>query len=179
MKEALRLGVPLIYFRGIAAGQYAPVAPIILTRDDAVREVVSFHVALPVADTTPAGVTSDELTRRYATRGAVPTASALLPPARPARISHPLRGLCAARSAAPPGRPHHRGPGSPWVCGGHQRDRPLRYSPPRLRPQPPGHRARRIGSHCHSLAGGDRRADASRRPPRLSPQPDHAAARPS
>jgi putative restriction endonuclease len=70
LTEALRLGVPLIYFRGIAPGQYTPVAPVFLTRDDPGREVVSFQVALPIADTTAAGVTSDELTRRYATREA-------------------------------------------------------------------------------------------------------------
>jgi putative restriction endonuclease len=40
LKEALRLGVPLIYFSGIAPGQYTPVAPVYLTRDDPVREVV-------------------------------------------------------------------------------------------------------------------------------------------
>jgi putative restriction endonuclease len=70
LKEALRLGVPLIYFRGIAPGQYTPVAPVFVTRDDPVREVVAFQAALPLADTTPAGLTSDELTRRYATREA-------------------------------------------------------------------------------------------------------------
>ena len=64
LKEALRLGVPLIYFRGIAPGQYTPVAPVFITRDDDVREVVAFQAALPLADTTPAGLTSDELTRR-------------------------------------------------------------------------------------------------------------------
>ena len=70
MTEAMRLGVPLIYFRGIASGQSTPVAPTFLTRDDPVREVVAFQVALPVADTTPAGVTSDDVTRRYATQEA-------------------------------------------------------------------------------------------------------------
>jgi putative restriction endonuclease len=35
-----------------------------------VREVVAFQAALPIADTTPAGITSDELTRRYATHEA-------------------------------------------------------------------------------------------------------------
>lgn len=70
LKEALRLGVPAIYFRGIAPGQYTPVAPVFLTRDDTVREVVALQAALPLADTTPAGLTSDELTRRYATHEA-------------------------------------------------------------------------------------------------------------
>jgi len=66
LKEALRPGVPLIYFRGIAPGQYTPVAPIFITHDDPVREAVAFQAALPVADTTPAGLTSDELMLREA-----------------------------------------------------------------------------------------------------------------
>lgn len=70
LNEALRLAVPLIYFRGIAPGQYTPVAPVYITHDDAEREVVSLQAALPVADTTEAGLTSDEATRRYATREA-------------------------------------------------------------------------------------------------------------
>lgn len=70
LKEALRLGVPLIYFRGIAPGQYTPVAPVYITHDDPVREVVAFQAALPIIDTTVAGLTSDELTRRYATQEA-------------------------------------------------------------------------------------------------------------
>jgi putative restriction endonuclease len=41
-----------------------------LTGDNPVREVVSFQAALPVADTTSAGVLSDELVRRYATHEA-------------------------------------------------------------------------------------------------------------
>lgn len=70
LKEAQRLGVPLIYFRGIAPGQYTPVAPVFITRDDPAHAVVAFQAALPLADTTPAGLTSDELTRRYATHEA-------------------------------------------------------------------------------------------------------------
>jgi putative restriction endonuclease len=70
LREAFRLGVPLLYFRGIAPGQYTPVAPVFVIGDDPSREVVSFQAALPIADTTRAGLTSDELTRRYATQEA-------------------------------------------------------------------------------------------------------------
>ena len=70
LQEALRLGVPLIYFRGIAPGQYTPVAPVFIMRDDPITETVAFQAALPLADTTSAGLTSDEVTRRYATREA-------------------------------------------------------------------------------------------------------------
>jgi hypothetical protein len=41
-----------------------------ITHDHAEREVVSLQAALPIADTTDAGLTSDEATRRYATREA-------------------------------------------------------------------------------------------------------------
>ena len=73
--EALRaagaLGVPLIYFHGIAPGQYAAIAPAFVVRDDAARSRVELQAALPLADTTPAGLTSGEDIRRYATREAV------------------------------------------------------------------------------------------------------------
>jgi putative restriction endonuclease len=68
LKAALELNVPLIYFNGIAPGQYTPVAPVYITRDDPLREVVEFQAALPVADATAAGLVSDEVMRRYATR---------------------------------------------------------------------------------------------------------------
>lgn len=70
MRAAFELNVPLIYFKGIAPGQYVPVAPVFVTRDDPVREVVALEAALPVADVTDAGLVSDEPTRRYATREA-------------------------------------------------------------------------------------------------------------
>lgn len=70
MRAAFELGVPLIYFNGIAPSQYSPVAPIYLTHDDPVNEVVEFQAALPVPDAAPLEVAADEITRRYATRQA-------------------------------------------------------------------------------------------------------------
>jgi putative restriction endonuclease len=61
------LGVPLIYFRGIAPGQYSAVAPVVITAVDRLRRLVEFEAALPVMDTTDAGVISSEDARRYAT----------------------------------------------------------------------------------------------------------------
>lgn len=68
--EAHRLVVPLIYFRGIAPGQYTPLAPVFVSSIDVGSRSASLEVGLPVADTTPAGPVSDEITRRYATREA-------------------------------------------------------------------------------------------------------------
>jgi putative restriction endonuclease len=65
------LAVPLIYFRGIAPGQYSAVAPVVITAIDRLRRVVEFEAALPAMDTTDAGVVSSEDARRYATREAV------------------------------------------------------------------------------------------------------------
>jgi putative restriction endonuclease len=70
LKAAFELRVPLIYFNGIAPAQYTPVAPVFITHDDALREIVEFQAALPVADSTDAGLISDENIRRYATRQA-------------------------------------------------------------------------------------------------------------
>lgn len=70
LMEAHRLGVPLVYFRGIAPGQYTPLAPAFVTEVDVAARTASIELGLPIADTTPAGLVSDEITRRYATREA-------------------------------------------------------------------------------------------------------------
>lgn len=69
--EAHRLQAPLIYFRGIAPGQYAVVAPAVITFVDEVARLVRLQAALPIMDTGEGGIRSDEDTRRYATREAV------------------------------------------------------------------------------------------------------------
>ncbi len=58
--------VPLIWFVGQAPGIYQPVAPVFIRRNDALARRVVLEVGLPVADMTPAGVTSSEDVRRYA-----------------------------------------------------------------------------------------------------------------
>lgn len=66
--EAHRLGVPVVYFRGIAASQYTPIAPVFVTGIDMTTRTAALVVGLPIADTTSAGLVSDEIIRRYATR---------------------------------------------------------------------------------------------------------------
>lgn len=68
---AHELVVPLIYFCGIAAQQYAVVAPVFITAVDRDRRLVELQAALPVADTTSAGLVSEPDARRYATREAL------------------------------------------------------------------------------------------------------------
>lgn len=68
--EAHERSLPLLYFRGIAPGQYTPLAPVFVTSIDAAARLASLEVGLPLADTSPAGLVSDEITRRYATREA-------------------------------------------------------------------------------------------------------------
>ena len=70
LTEAHRLGVPVVYFRGIAPGQYTPIAPVFVTAIDRRSRTAALEVGLPIADTTPVGLVSDEATRRYATREA-------------------------------------------------------------------------------------------------------------
>jgi putative restriction endonuclease len=67
---AYELGVPLIYFNGIAPGQYMAIAPIYLTRNDPGTETVEFQVALPAVDAVPLATAGDDIARRYATREA-------------------------------------------------------------------------------------------------------------
>lgn len=68
--EAHRLGVPVIYFRGIAPSQYTPLEPVFVSAIDMTTRTAELAVGLPLADTTEAGLVSDEITRRYATREA-------------------------------------------------------------------------------------------------------------
>lgn len=58
------------YFRGIAPSQYTALAPVFVTGIDLIARTAALEVGLPIADTTPAGLVSDEITRRYATREA-------------------------------------------------------------------------------------------------------------
>ena len=51
--------MPVIYFHGIARGQYRPVAPVFVIRDDPVRRLVELQAG-PVADLTEAGLISNE-----------------------------------------------------------------------------------------------------------------------
>lgn len=67
LRAAAKLAVPVIYFHGIGPGQYAPVAPVFVTRDDPMARVVHLEAALPLRDRTDAGLRSDEDLRRYAT----------------------------------------------------------------------------------------------------------------
>jgi len=67
LTEAHRLGVAVIYFRGIAPSQYMPVAPVFVTSIDLGARTATMEVGLPVADTTSEGLLSTEETRRYAT----------------------------------------------------------------------------------------------------------------
>ena len=68
---AHELSVPVIYFRGIAPGQYAIVAPAFVMSVDRARRSVELEAGLPFADVTNAGLVSDPDVRRYATREAV------------------------------------------------------------------------------------------------------------
>jgi hypothetical protein len=65
------LAVPVIDFRGIAAGQYAIVAPVFVAAVDPVARLIEMESGLPIADSSPAGLVSNEDMRRYATREAL------------------------------------------------------------------------------------------------------------
>jgi putative restriction endonuclease len=67
---AHQLGVPLIYFRGIFPGQYVVIEPVFVIAVNRAERRVELQAALPIADTTEAGLVSDEDLRRYATREA-------------------------------------------------------------------------------------------------------------
>ena len=68
LRAAAETAVPLIYFHGVVPGQYTPVAPVFITRDDPARRVVHLEAALPLRDVGDEGLQSDTELRRYATQ---------------------------------------------------------------------------------------------------------------
>ncbi len=68
---AHELAVPVIYFRGIAPGQYAIVAPACVMAIDASRRLVELEAGLPGADIGDSDLGLDVDLRRYATREAL------------------------------------------------------------------------------------------------------------
>jgi putative restriction endonuclease len=71
MLVAFELGAPLVYFRGIAPGQYCAIAPAFVVAVDRTERTVWMDAGMPIADMTPAGLQSDEDLRSYATRDAL------------------------------------------------------------------------------------------------------------
>ena len=69
LRAAYELQVPLIYFHGVAPGQYMVVQPIFVTADDPVNQVVLLEVGLPYEDLKGQGLVSTPDLREYALRG--------------------------------------------------------------------------------------------------------------
>ncbi len=68
LAAAHELQSPLIYFKGMAPGQYLVVAPVFVRENDASSRVVLLEVGIPLADTQPGGPVSTPDARRYALR---------------------------------------------------------------------------------------------------------------
>jgi putative restriction endonuclease len=68
LAAAHELQSPLIYFKGMAPGQYLVVAPVFVRENDASERVVLLEVGVPLADTQPGGPVSTAEARRYALR---------------------------------------------------------------------------------------------------------------
>jgi putative restriction endonuclease len=66
LRAALELQAPLIYFHGVAPGQYLVVPPVFVTRDDPASRTVLLEVGLPEADVRGDGIVSTPDVRRYA-----------------------------------------------------------------------------------------------------------------
>jgi putative restriction endonuclease len=75
LRAAAELAVPLIYFHGIAPGQYAVVAPVFVVRDDPSRRLVELQAAMFLGDASQLGrgrIADDGADlRRYTTREAL------------------------------------------------------------------------------------------------------------
>lgn len=70
LRAAYALQTPLVYFRGLAPGQYWVVAPVFATADDPAARVVVLQAGLPIQDMQPGGLVSPPDVRAYATRDA-------------------------------------------------------------------------------------------------------------
>ncbi|HEX6460133.1 MAG TPA: HNH endonuclease [Thermoleophilaceae bacterium] len=68
LRAAYDAQVPLIYFRGLAPGQYVVVQPVFVTADDPGARAVLLEVGLPVADLQGEGIVSSPNVRAYALR---------------------------------------------------------------------------------------------------------------
>jgi putative restriction endonuclease len=68
LRAAFDLQVPLIYFHGVAPGQYMVVQPVFVTADDPVNGVVLLEVGLPYEDLKGDGMVSTPDVRQYALR---------------------------------------------------------------------------------------------------------------
>ena len=130
---AFELGAPLIYFRGIAPGQYLAVCAGVrrsrrfdgAARADGGRSADHGHVAHRSRLRSGHPAVRDQ-------RGALSPSSAAVPGRCASRLRDALRGLSSARGFAAAGVAHHQRPGSPWVgCGG-QRNRAVRDPPSRV-----------------------------------------------
>lgn len=68
LRAAFETQVPLIYFHGLAPGQYMVVQPVFVTADDPAARLVLLEVGLPVADLQGEGIVSPPNVRAYALR---------------------------------------------------------------------------------------------------------------
>jgi len=64
LRAAAELQAPLIYFKGIAPGQYMPIAPVFAI-DQPAEHLVQLAKGLPHQDTAGEGMVSSEIVRRY------------------------------------------------------------------------------------------------------------------
>jgi putative restriction endonuclease len=68
LRAAHAMQVPLIYFHGVAPGQYMVVQPVFATHDDPAGRAVTLEVGLPVTDLRGDGLRSEADVRAYAMR---------------------------------------------------------------------------------------------------------------
>jgi putative restriction endonuclease len=68
LRAAFELQTPLVYFRGLAPGQYLVVAPMFVTADDPVTRTVVLEPGLPIQDMQSGGLVSGPEIRAYTTR---------------------------------------------------------------------------------------------------------------
>lgn len=68
LRAAHELRTPLIYFKGIEAARYFPIAPVFVAENDTAERAVLLQVGVPLVDVQPGGPISPVDARAYAVR---------------------------------------------------------------------------------------------------------------
>jgi putative restriction endonuclease len=68
LRAAHELRTPLIYFKGIEASRYFPIAPVFVAENDPAERAVLLQVGVPLVDVQPGGPVSPIHARSYAVR---------------------------------------------------------------------------------------------------------------
>ena len=146
LREAMRLGLPIVMLRKVADGRFVPVMPVYVVKEE--PEHRRFLLALDESLRFLPGPGSSHRGPAPLRRAGRPPAhaSAGVPLTRSRRVRAQVRSVRPQEDAAPRRRAHHVGRRGGRAAGRHQRPRPLQDPPRRVRREHPRDLARLLWS---------------------------------